>query len=354
MATSPLRPPSLSERLYCGLLWLYPSEFRRTFGREMAQTFHDCYCEERDAGRSWGLAKLWSIVLSDLITTVCTEHWKTSITFCKTLLGLEKEFLMTNTRLNLDIASLTDIGRRTSNEDDMTSYVPEDPQVMAKKGAIFVVADGLGGHVHGEMASELAVNTIRDFYYQDSSEEITTSLQQAVEHANLLIHQRNEATLANATDEEKKKLSMGTTCVAAVLKDHNVYIANAGDSLAYIIGAGQIRQIAQSHGLIAEQLRNGEITEEEAKAKGPSNVITRCLGVKSTVDVYVTSDTVQDGDTLVLCTDGLWTLLEESELRAIVEQYDPQESAKRLVARANENGGPDNITTVVVRISLAA
>ncbi len=113
-------------------------------------------------------------------------------------------------------------------------------------------------------------------------------------------------------------------------------------------------QIAQSHGLIAEQVRNGDISEEEAKAKGPSNMITRCLGIKPDVEVYVASEFVQDGDLLVLCTDGLWTFVEEEELRSIVEQYDPQESAKRLVERANENGGSDNITAVVVRVSLTA
>jgi len=138
------------------------------------------------------------------------------------------------------------------------------------------------------------------------------------------------------------------------LRDDRVYIANVGDSLAYVIHAGQIRQIAQSHDLIAEQLRNGEITEQEAKERGPSNnKITRCLGIKPTVEVYATSEPVQNNDILVLCTDGLWSLLAEDELRAIVEQYDPQESVERLIARANESGGPDNITAVVVRVSLA-
>ncbi|HEU5230307.1 MAG TPA: protein phosphatase 2C domain-containing protein, partial [Ktedonobacteraceae bacterium] len=209
-------------------------------------------------------------------------------------------------------------------------------------------------HTKGEVASEMAVNAIRDAYYQDTDEDIATSLRQAVEHANLLIHQKNEELLRNATSEEKKKMAMGTTCVATVLKDDKVHVANVGDSLVYVIRAGQVSQIAQSHELTTEQLRKGEITEEEAKKRGLTNKITRCLGEKSTVDVYVATETVQDGDTLILCTDGLWTLIEESEMCRIVEQYDPQESAKRLVARANENGGPDNITAVVVRVSLKA
>src|SRR5579885_108450 len=352
MATAPLRSPSLSERIYRELLWLYPASFRRTYGREMVQTFRDCYREERERDGTWNIARLWGLVLSDLITTICVEHWKTFITFFKSLTGLEKELLMTNTLLNLDVALHTDIGRRASNEDCMTSYVPEDPQIMAKKGALFVVADGLGGHAKGDVASQLAVNTIRDTYYQDANGDIPTSLRQAVERANMLIYQKNEELLRNATSDEQKKMAMGTTCVATVLKDDKVYVANVGDSLVYVIRAGQVSQIAQSHELTTEQLRKGEITEEEAKKRGLTNKITRCLGEKSTVEVYVASETVQDGDTLILCTDGLWTLIEESEMCSIVEQYEPQESAKRLVARANENGGPDNITAVVVRVSL--
>ncbi|HLG64165.1 MAG TPA: protein phosphatase 2C domain-containing protein [Ktedonosporobacter sp.] len=352
MATAPLRSPSLSERLYRDLLWLYPASFRRSYGCEMVQTFRDCYREERARGGALNIARLWSLVLSDLITTVCIEYWKTFITFFKSLTGLEKEFLMTSTILNLDVAQYTHIGHRASNEDNMTLYIPEDPQIMAKKGALFVVADGMGGHAKGDVASELAVNTIRDTYYQDTNEDILTSLRLAVEHANMLIWQKNEEILRYATSDEQKKMAMGTTCVATVLKNDKAHIANVGDSLVYVIHAGQVSQIAQSHELTTEQLRKGEITEEEAKKRGLTNKITRCLGEKSTVDVYVATETVQDGDTLILCTDGLWTLIEESEMCSIVEQYEPQESAKRLVARANENGGPDNITAVVVRVSL--
>ena len=234
MTTAPLRSPSSSERLYRALLWLYPAQFRRTYGREMAQTFRDCYREEQGRGGSRSIARLWSIVLSDLVNSVCVEHWKASITFFKSLVGLEKESLMTHTLLNLDVALRTDIGHRPSNEDNMISYVPEDQQVMAKKGAIFVVADGLGGYKQGEVASELAVNTIRDTYYQDTNEDIATSLHFAVEHANALIWQRNGEKFQDATEGEKEQIGMATTCVAAVLQNDRIYVANVGDSLAYV------------------------------------------------------------------------------------------------------------------------
>jgi serine/threonine protein phosphatase PrpC len=297
---------------------------------------------------------LWGLILSDLVTSVCVEHWKASITFCKSILGLEKESIMTNALLNLDIALRTDIGGRPSNEDNMGSYVPEDAQVMAKKGALFVVADGLGGHTQGEVASELAVNTIRDVYYQDTDEDIAASLRRAVENANTLIWQKNGEKFQDAAEGEKERIGMATTCVVAVLQDDRVYVANVGDSFVYIMRAEHVMQIAQDHSWVAEQVHAGLLTKEQARSHEKRNVITRCLGTSSDVDVYVASETVQDGDVLLLCTDGLWSLVEEDELRSIVEQYDPQESAKRLVERANENGGPDNITAVVVRVSLAA
>jgi serine/threonine protein phosphatase PrpC len=354
MTTAPLRSPSVSERFYRVLLWFYPVQFRRMYGCEMVRVFRDCYREELARGGSGSIVRLWSVILSDLVTSVCVEHWKASIAFFKSVLGLEKEFFMTNTLLNLEVALRTDIGRRSSNEDNMISYVPEDPQLMAKKGALFVVADGLGGHTQGEVASELAVNTIRDTYYQDTNADSVTSLRLAVEYANSIIWKRNGEKFQDATKDEKVQAGMATTCVVAVLQNDRVSIANVGDSLAYVIRAGQIMQIAQDHSWVAEQVHAGLLTKEQARSHEKRNIITRCLGTSPTVEVYAASEIMQNGDILILCTDGLWSLVEEDELRSIVEQYDPQESAKRLVERANENGGPDNITAVVVRVSLTA
>lgn len=250
--------------------------------------------------------------------------------------------------LNLNVASRTDIGRiHAANEDNLASVVPQDVQILVKKGALFVVADGMGGHKQGDVASEMAVNVIRDTYYQDESDDIPTSLRRAVEQANTLIYQQNEK---QSTDEYT--MNMGTTCVAAVLKDATVYVANAGDSLAYIVRNGQVKQIAQNHAWVVEQVRLGTMSEAEAQAQGKSNVITHCLGSTPDVEVYVGSEQVQNRDVLVLCTDGLHTLVSEDEIRTIIEQYGSEESASRLIALANENGGSDNITTIVVRISL--
>jgi protein phosphatase len=315
----------------------------------MAQTFRDCCRQARQQAGTKGLLDLWIHTLYDLAITASTEQIAAGISLFKHLFGLEKEYTMSNYALNLDVALRTDVGRtRQVNQDAAISAVPQDPQVMKEKGALFVVADGLGGK--GDVASEMAVNAVRDAYYQDAGDDLATSLQHAVQHANLIIYKANAANFQKA--EELVKHGMGTTCVAAVLQGDKVYIANAGDSLAYIIRGGQVKQIAQDHSWVAEQVRTGAMTEEEAKAQGKGNLITRCLGIEADLEVYVTSEQVQNGDALVLCTDGLHTLVSEDELRTIVEQYGPQESVQHLVERANENGGPDNITAVVVRVSL--
>ena len=344
-------PKSRAEMLYRFLLLLYPASFRRVYEREMLQTFHDYYRDTKQHESVAGLASLWSLVLHDLVVTACLEHIRAGISFLKHLFGLQAKEYALMSLLTLDVGTRTDIGRkRAVNEDNVTSVVPQDFQTMTQKGALFVVADGMGGHAQGDVASELAVNTIRDTYYQDTSNDIAASLRQAVERANLVIFERNEAQPAPT---EETKPFMGTTCVAVVLKDSTAYVANTGDSLVYLIRTRQVRQIAENHSWAAEQVRTGKMTQVEADAEGKSNVITRCLGVHQDVNVYVGIEQVQDKDILVLCTDGLHNQVSEDEIRTLVEQYSPEESAQRLIARANENGGPDNITAIVVRVSLS-
>lgn len=247
-------------------------------------------------------------------------------------------------QLRLDVAQLTDVGRkRPHNEDNMAYVIPKDAQVMAKKGALFVVADGMGGHAAGEVASEIAVETISSAYYQDdNNEDMTASLLHAIKRANALIHQR--------AAENMMRSGMGTTCVAAALRGSTAYIANIGDSRAYMIRAGQVRQVSQDHSWVEEQVRAGLLTREQARSHAQRNVITRSLGTQSDVDVDIFTEQVFEGDTLLLCSDGLSGQITDDDLRTIIGKYTPQESVYRLVERANENGGPDNITAIVIRV----
>src|SRR5579859_4217138 len=143
---------------------------------------------------------------------------------------------------------------------------------------------------------------------------------------------------------------MGTTCVAAVLRGNMAYIANVGDSRGYLVRGGLVRQITQDHSWVAEQVRAGLLTEEQARTHAQRNVITRCLGTQPDVDVDVFIEPLQENDCIVLCTDGLSGLISDEEVMRIVNQSVPQESVYHLVERANENGGPDNITAIVVRV----
>ncbi len=210
---------------------------------------------------------------------------------------------------------------------------------VAKRGALFVVSDGLGGHNNGEVASRLAVNTISEIYYQNEQNSIQDSLRLAIQQANTAIHKAGNG--------------MGTTCVVAVLQGDTVYVANVGDSRAYLVRDGQFRQLSQDHSVVADELRAGLITKEQARHHPQLNVITRCLGTEDTVEVDTFAEPVQEGDLLLLCTDGLTNLVDDEELVKIVHDFQPAESVYQLINRANEEGGPDNITAIVVQVSPA-
>ena len=246
----------------------------------------------------------------------------------------------------LDVAQRTDIGRvREDNEDNLLAVAPEDDRVRGEKGALFVVSDGMGGHARGEVASELAVQRIRDGYYGDTEHDIPTALRMAIEQANAAIF----AEGARMQAERPEGRPMGATCVAAVLHDGMLYAANVGDSRAYVLRDGQLRQVTRDHSLVAQMVERGEITPAEARTHEQRNVIYRSLGVAE-VEVDLYTEPTQAGDAVILCTDGLSGVIEDDELREIVTQYGPKESAERLIARANDEGGPDNATVIVVRV----
>lgn len=261
-------------------------------------------------------------------------------------LGLKKEAPNLDHLLRINAALHTDVGRKRSiNEDSVLSLIPDDPRVLLKKGALFIVADGLGGHTKGEVASRMTVEAVSNVYYQEKqSNDIASLLLHAVQRANEVIYQQIDV-------EDKTSFgAMGSTCTAAVLHNNVAYIANVGDSRAYIVQRGLTRQISQDHSWVAEQVRAGILTQEQARGHIRGNIITRCLGTHADVEVDVFVEPVQDGDTLLLCSDGLSNLVSDEELSAFVEQYEPQESVTQLVACANARGGIDNITAIVVRI----
>jgi len=214
--------------------------------------------------------------------------------------------------------------------------------LVEQKGRLYAVADGMGGHAAGEVASRQAISTLFEEYYAPPSAEIIKRMKMAIEAANAEVHVQASLDQARA--------GMGTTLVAAVLQGDDLCVANVGDSRAYLVREQSVEQVTRDHSWVNEQVRAGIITEQEAREHLYRNIITRSLGTKPDVDIDFFQKKVQPGDVLVLCCDGLSNEVEDYEVARIVSATDPQESAQALIDLANERGGPDNITAIVVRI----
>ncbi len=248
-----------------------------------------------------------------------------------------------NISISSDLVSVkvTDVGRvRTHNEDYVDEYVPQDPQQLARKGALYIVADGMGGHQAGEVASEGAVKLVISHYYKDTTHDIGTSLVRAIRAANQMVYDQAQADSA--------KTGMGTTLVAAVILGRKVYLGNVGDSRAYLVHKAGITRITEDHSWVEEQVRAGLLTPDQAMRHPQKNLLTRALGTKPSVDVDLFEGELGKDDKLLLCSDGLTGRVEDREIASIVNQYAPEEAARRLVALANERGGNDNITVLIV------
>jgi len=237
----------------------------------------------------------------------------------------------------LRAGSATDVGRTRSVNQDSLLTAPN----------LFVVADGMGGHAGGEVASSTAIAAL------DQAQDRVGSDEQLIE----AIRVANEAVY-RASVENSSLAGMGTTVVAACLVSKNgadvLTIANVGDSRGYLLHDGVLTQITRDHSLAAEMVRNGDISEEEAATHPQRHVITRALGIEGTVEVDVFSVVLAEGDRVLLCSDGLTNEVDTEELtRALGAGDDPHAVAADLVRRANANGGQDNITAVVIDTVLA-
>jgi protein phosphatase len=245
--------------------------------------------------------------------------------------------------LQLVVGASTDVGSvRRRNEDSILTEPLDSPQAK-EHGWVGVVADGLGGHPSGDVASRLAAQTTRDEFYKWSREPIGERLRAAVDKANEII--------VNTAQVESQHAGMGSTITAAVIHGASVFIAQVGDSRGYLIRNGQVRRVTRDHTLVDELVRSGELTSEQALNHPQRNIITRALGVKSAVEVDIFEEQLHDGDVVLLCSDGLYRMVADGEMaRALIAE--PQQAAESMVALANQRGGPDNISVVAVRISL--
>ncbi|HUT20512.1 MAG TPA: Stp1/IreP family PP2C-type Ser/Thr phosphatase, partial [Anaerolineae bacterium] len=239
---------------------------------------------------------------------------------------------------------LTDQGMsRDHNEDYCDSFDPDDPAVLAQRGRLWLVADGIGGHQAGDVASKYAVEKVLYAYYEEPWVEPAHNLVQAIQDANADLYEEAQRNPAHR--------GMGTTMVAAVLLGDGLIVANVGDSRAYLFRDGDPRQITRDHSWVAEQVERGVLTPQQARAHPERNVITRSLGNDPHVRVDVFRETLRSGDVVVLCSDGLSGVVLDGEIAGMVEGAHARTASERLVRLANERGGPDNVTVTVIRMA---
>lgn len=247
-------------------------------------------------------------------------------------------------------AGLTDVGlQRDHNEDSFA---------ILQDHELYIVADGMGGHRAGDVASKLATEAIVDFFRATAAEDFTWPFHfdsRMSEEENRLL---TGIKIANRQIVERSSRSrechgMGTTVVGALFngKRGKMYIGHVGDSRAYRVRGGQIQQMTRDHSLVNDYLLAMPELTEEQKSELPKNVITRALGMQEHVSVDLQGDDASVGDCYVLCSDGLSGMIEDSEILDIVSQsLDIEEACRKLIALANEHGGEDNITAVLVKI----
>lgn len=226
---------------------------------------------------------------------------------------------------------------RENNEDN---FIVEE----TKKYNLYAVADGMGGHKAGEVASSIAIETIKEIFYKNCELDfkIPSFIIESINEANKKI---NEKAINN-----EECSGMGTTITMAVvdLQSDIAYIANVGDSRAYLIKNDEITQLTEDHTYVHELLKDGEISLEEAKNHPKRNVITRAVGSEEYVQADIFEIELTDSEIILLCTDGLTTHLTDDEILRVVKEYGSSESVQRLIKLANDNGGTDNITIIIV------
>lgn len=234
-------------------------------------------------------------------------------------------------RASSTFGSRTDVGCvREHNEDSLVVAPP-----------LYVVCDGMGGHAAGEVASEIAVNVIAERAPQLPD---ATALGQAVEEANLAV--------LRAAREGVGRAGMGCTCTAAILENERLVIAQVGDSRAYLLHQGKLQQLTRDHSLMADFIEAGQITPAEARVHPQRSVITRALGSDPRMQPDLFEINVETGDRLLLCSDGLTSMVEDEDVEAILRRTaDPQLAASQLVNAAIAAGGHDNVTVIVADVT---
>ena len=247
------------------------------------------------------------------------------------------------TRVRATVACKTDLGRvRENNEDKLEYYVSEDDAVLATRGSIYLVCDGMGGAAAGQIASELTSKTFIDVYLHHPSENPQIAMAAAVGAANRFVLDVSRAV--------PSRQGMGTTLSGLILIQDKAFIVQVGDSRIYRLREGELQQLTEDHSWVEEALKLKMITPAEAETHPYKNVITRAVGTEGDLSPDLFVHELAVGDIFMICSDGLIRHVDDPTIRQILGEHDPASAAWRLVGLALQNGGSDNTTVMIVRI----
>ena len=230
----------------------------------------------------------------------------------------------------------TDKGRKRNNNQD-SIFISDTP--VGPLPNLYIVADGMGGHAAGDFASRYAISVVIDFIRKSTVVNPISLLRRA------LVYASNE--LFKEAEKDKDKMGMGTTMVVAVVVDKKLYVANIGDSRLYLIN-DDIKQITMDHSLVEELIRSGQLERNKGRNHPEKNIITRAMGSRDEAMPDFFEINIAEGDKILLCSDGLSNMVEDDEIRDIIQDYSSLDDAvSSLISRANYYGGNDNISVII-------
>lgn len=246
-------------------------------------------------------------------------------------------------KLSITVGYNSDLGLiRSENQDSYGKFPADNDDLSAPNGQLFIIADGMGGQRGGQKASRLAVDTVQRAYFSNSINDAAKGIRKAFEAANHQIY--------SCSINKSEYQGMGTTCTALIMKGNQVCIAHVGDSRVYRINRRKIEQLTSDHSKVAELMREGLLTEKQAKTHPQRSILSRALGVNESVEVDIIDGMVlKGGDSFLLCTDGLAKVTDD-EIKSIVLSNSVQDTCEKLINVAIDRGGDDNVTVQMIRI----